>query len=119
MAWLLFRFLNRHADSDLFLMVSNSVPPCDLSKIDMFKNHLAKFSQKVGSEPSMSRLKSNPSKPLSLLWPPSGGRRQSGESGCASWHGNGSPTNIAKSNHSAHSMPMFIYMLEKYVYDCK
>ncbi|CAL1131034.1 unnamed protein product [Cladocopium goreaui] len=41
------RFLHRHADSDLFNLLQSSVPPCDLSRIDVFKNHVGKFRQKV------------------------------------------------------------------------
>ena len=42
------RFVNRHADADLMNLVQTSAPPCDLSKIDLFKNHLGKFQKKAG-----------------------------------------------------------------------
>ncbi|CAK9101478.1 unnamed protein product, partial [Durusdinium trenchii] len=41
-------FVNRHADADLMNLVQTSAPPCDLSKIDLFKNHLGKFQKKAG-----------------------------------------------------------------------
>ncbi|CAK9102569.1 Uncharacterized protein SCF082_LOCUS47960, partial [Durusdinium trenchii] len=43
-------FVNRHADADLMNLVQTSAPPCDLSKIDLFKNHLGKFQKKVDDE---------------------------------------------------------------------
>ena len=39
--------MNRHADADLLHLLQNSAPPCDLSKIDVFKNHLSKFQCKA------------------------------------------------------------------------
>ena len=33
----------RHADSDLTLLLSGSVPPMDISKLSIFSSHVAKY----------------------------------------------------------------------------
>ena len=40
--------MSRHGDADLGNMLQTSVPPADLSRIDMFKAHLSKYQQKAG-----------------------------------------------------------------------
>ena len=45
----LLRFMSRHSDADLVALMTTSVPPADLSKVDMFKIHAAKYQQKAGS----------------------------------------------------------------------
>lgn len=42
--------MNKHADADLMSILQNGAPPCDLSKIDLFKNHIAKFQKKAGGK---------------------------------------------------------------------
>ena len=37
------RFMMRHADSDLTLLFSGSVPPMDISKLSIFSSHVAKY----------------------------------------------------------------------------
>ena len=42
------RFMLRHADSELLSLLSESVPPADISKIQIFKSQLSKFVKKAG-----------------------------------------------------------------------
>ena len=44
--------MNKHVDSDLLHLLQNSAPPCDLNKIDLFQNHIAKFQNKASFEKS-------------------------------------------------------------------
>ena len=44
-----FRFLHRHADSDLQNLINTTVPPLDVSKVMVFNSHLLKFAGEVVS----------------------------------------------------------------------
>ena len=39
--------MNRHIDAQLMELLSKSVPPPDVTKIDVFNTHLAKYHQKA------------------------------------------------------------------------
>lgn len=41
------RFMHRHADGDLQVLLTSTVPPADLQKVTTFASHLAKFQQEV------------------------------------------------------------------------
>lgn len=43
------RFMLRHADNDLFNLLSESVPPIDLKKIGIFRGPCSKFEKEVGA----------------------------------------------------------------------
>lgn len=42
-----FRFLLRHADGDLQNLISESVPPCDLQSVGIFRGAIAKYEKKA------------------------------------------------------------------------
>ena len=42
------RFKAKHMDSDALVLLSESVPPADLSRVGIFRACVAKFQKKVG-----------------------------------------------------------------------
>ena len=71
--------MNRHADADLLHLLQNSAPPCDLSKIDVFKIHLSKFQSKASYSfilnpipPTLAVLEADEEKVKQAAEPPSG-----------------------------------------------
>ncbi len=37
----------RHADSDLLAVINSSVPPCDINKVSIFADYMAKYGKEV------------------------------------------------------------------------
>ena len=44
------RFMLRHADADFNNLLLNSVPPVDLTRVNIFSGHLSKYSAEVEND---------------------------------------------------------------------
>lgn len=53
---LLLRFILRHADADLNLLLEQTVPPIDLSRVAIFRAAIGKFDKQAGSDTVNSQL---------------------------------------------------------------